>query len=106
MAQFRIQPDSEIPASTQLFNQIRFAIASRQFSPGHRLPSTRALAMQTGLHRNTISKGVPSARGKRAGRKHCWVRYLRSRSITKAATHLRFLSWNNIPKRTRLCKKV
>lgn len=56
MVQFRIQPDSEIPASTQLFNQIRFAIASRQFPPGHRLPSTRALAMQTGLHRNTISK--------------------------------------------------
>ncbi len=56
MVQFHIQPDSEIPASTQLFNQIRFAIASRQFPPGHRLPSTRALAMQTGLHRNTISK--------------------------------------------------
>lgn len=56
MVQFRIQPDSEIPASTQLFNQIRFAIASRQFTPGHRLPSTRSLAMQTGLHRNTISK--------------------------------------------------
>ena len=56
MVQFHIQPDSEIPASTQLLNQIRYAIASRQFSPGHRLPSTRALAIQTGLHRNTISK--------------------------------------------------
>ncbi|HEY9818294.1 MAG TPA: GntR family transcriptional regulator [Candidatus Obscuribacterales bacterium] len=56
MVQFHIQPDSEIPASTQLYNQIRFAIASRQFPPGHRLPSTRQLAMQTGLHRNTISK--------------------------------------------------
>lgn len=56
MMQFRIQPDSEIPASTQLFNQIRFAIASRQYPPGYKLPSTRALAMQTGLHRNTISK--------------------------------------------------
>ncbi len=56
MVQFHIQPDSEIPASAQLFNQIMFAIASRQFPPGHRLPSTRALAMQTGLHRNTISK--------------------------------------------------
>ncbi|WP_427162387.1 GntR family transcriptional regulator [Aliinostoc sp. HNIBRCY26] len=56
MIQFRIQPDSEIPASTQLFNQMRFAIASRQYSPGYKLPSTRALAMQTGLHRNTISK--------------------------------------------------
>lgn len=56
MLQFRIQPDSEIPASNQPFNQIRFAIASRQYPPGYKLPSTRALAMQTGLHRNTISK--------------------------------------------------
>ncbi|MEC4815622.1 MAG: GntR family transcriptional regulator [Scytonema sp. PMC 1069.18] len=56
MLQFRIQPDSEIPASTQLYNQISFAIASRQYPPGYKLPSTRALAMQTGLHRNTISK--------------------------------------------------
>lgn len=56
MVQFHIQTDSDIPASTQLLNQIRYAIASRQFSPGHRLPSTRALAIQTGLHRNTISK--------------------------------------------------
>ncbi|MGB3655093.1 MAG: GntR family transcriptional regulator, partial [Rivularia sp. (in: cyanobacteria)] len=44
MIQFRIQPDSEIPASTQLFNQIRFAIASRQYPPAYKLPSTRALA--------------------------------------------------------------
>jgi GntR family transcriptional regulator len=56
MVQFHIQPDSEIPASRQLFDQIQFAIASRQFPPGHRLPSTRQLAMITGLHRNTISK--------------------------------------------------
>ncbi|MEO3705705.1 GntR family transcriptional regulator [Trichormus azollae] len=56
MIQFRIQPDSEIPASAQLFNQLRFAIASGQYPPGYKLPSTRALAMQTSLHRNTISK--------------------------------------------------
>ncbi|NET10683.1 MAG: GntR family transcriptional regulator [Merismopedia sp. SIO2A8] len=56
MVQFHIQSDSDIPASTQLFNQIRFAIANRQYPPGQRLPSTRQLAMQTGLHRNTISK--------------------------------------------------
>ncbi|MGI0494800.1 GntR family transcriptional regulator [Alkalinema pantanalense CENA528] len=56
MISFHIQPDSDIPASTQLYNQILFAIASRQFPPGHRLPSTRQLAMQTGLHRNTVSK--------------------------------------------------
>lgn len=53
---FHIQQESVIPASTQLYNQICFAIAARHFPPGHRLPSTRQLAMQTGLHRNTISK--------------------------------------------------
>jgi GntR family transcriptional regulator len=56
MVQFHIQSDSDIPASKQLFDQIQFAIASRQYPPGHRLPSTRQLAMITGLHRNTISK--------------------------------------------------
>lgn len=56
MVQYHIQSDSDIPASKQLFDQIQFAIASRQYPPGHRLPSTRQLAMITGLHRNTISK--------------------------------------------------
>jgi GntR family transcriptional regulator len=53
---FKIHPDSSIPVSKQLFDQLRFAIASRQYAPGHRLPSTRQLAGITGLHRNTISK--------------------------------------------------
>jgi GntR family transcriptional regulator len=56
MLNFQIQSDSEIPASKQLFDQIQFAIASGQYPSGHRLPSTRQLAMITGLHRNTISK--------------------------------------------------
>ena len=56
MIQFQIQADSDIPASKQLFDQIQFTIASRQYPPGHRLPSTRQLAQITGLHRNTISK--------------------------------------------------
>ncbi len=54
--QFFIQVDSEIPASTQLYDQISFAITSRQYLPGHQLPSTRQLAQWTGLHRNTINK--------------------------------------------------
>ncbi|MFO0104155.1 MAG: GntR family transcriptional regulator, partial [Cyanobium sp.] len=53
---FHIQQESDIPASTQLYNQICFAIAARHYPPGHRLPSTRQLAMQTGLHSKTISK--------------------------------------------------
>lgn len=53
---FKIQSESGVPASTQLLNQLSFAIASRQFPPGYQLPSTRQLAMITGLHRNTINK--------------------------------------------------
>jgi len=56
MLNFHIQQDSDVSASKQLFDQIQFAIASGQYVAGHRLPSTRQLAMITGLHRNTISK--------------------------------------------------
>jgi GntR family transcriptional regulator len=56
MMRISIQPESGIPGSVQLFNLLCFAIACGQFPPGYRLPSTRQLAMQTGLHRNTIHK--------------------------------------------------
>ncbi|MGY2801129.1 GntR family transcriptional regulator [Thermostichus sp. MS-CIW-37] len=56
MMRISIQPGSGIPGSVQLFNLLCFAIACGQFPPGCRLPSTRQLAMQTGLHRNTIHK--------------------------------------------------
>lgn len=56
MFYFRIENDSKIPPSQQLSDQLQFAIASRQYPPGHRLPSTRQLSRLTGLHRNTISK--------------------------------------------------
>ncbi len=56
MMRISIQPESGIPGSVQLFNLLCFAIACGQFPPGRRLPSTRQLAMQTGLHRNTINK--------------------------------------------------
>ena len=53
---FIVQPQSEIPVSTQLLNQLSFAIASGLYPPGKKLPSTRQLALQTGIHRNTASK--------------------------------------------------
>lgn len=56
MMRISIQPESGIPGSVQLFNLLCFGIACGQFPPGYRLPSTRQLAMQTGLHRNTIHK--------------------------------------------------
>lgn len=53
---FQVQPGIAVSASAQLYSQLSFAIASRFYLPGHRLPSTRQLAMQTKLHRNTVSK--------------------------------------------------
>jgi len=53
---FSIQTDSAIAASTQLLDQISFAISSNQYAPGTQLPSIRQLAQWTGLHRNTIGK--------------------------------------------------
>lgn len=41
MFYFRIEPQGKISPSQQLMNQLQFAIASRQYPPGHRLPSTR-----------------------------------------------------------------
>jgi GntR family transcriptional regulator len=71
MVQFFIKADSEISASTQLYDQLSFAITTRQYQPGQQLPSTRQLALWTGLHRNTINKvyqqlkqtGMVEARG-------------------------------------------
>ena len=53
---FQVQACSSVSASSQLYGQLSFAIASRFYRPGQRLPSTRQLAMQTNLHRNTVSK--------------------------------------------------
>ncbi|MFN3926345.1 MAG: GntR family transcriptional regulator [Pseudanabaenaceae cyanobacterium] len=69
--QFSIQPDGEIPASSQLYEQLSFAITSGRYPAGAQLPSIRQLSAWTGLHRNTISKvyqqlkrsGLVTARG-------------------------------------------
>ena len=56
MFRLSIQPDSEVSPSQQLFKQIQFAIASRYYTPRQRLPSTRQLAQQLKIHRNTVSR--------------------------------------------------
>lgn len=46
---------SSVPLHRQLYNWLRQAIFSGQLSPGQRLPSTRNLASQLGISRNTVS---------------------------------------------------
>jgi GntR family transcriptional regulator len=53
---FYIQPSSNIPPATQLYDQIVFAISAGHYGTGEQLPSSRQLAAWTGLHRNTVNK--------------------------------------------------
>ena len=46
---------SEVPVREQLVTQILLAIASKELAPEAKLPSTRALARQLGIHPNTVS---------------------------------------------------
>ena len=46
---------SEVPVREQLVTQILLAISSKELAGGTKLPSTRALARQLGIHPNTVS---------------------------------------------------
>ena len=48
---------SSVPLYRQLYNALREAILSGQLAPGTRLPSTRALATELSLSRNTVVNG-------------------------------------------------
>jgi GntR family transcriptional regulator/MocR family aminotransferase len=66
--------DGAGPLFLQLYRSLRGAILSGKLPAGARLPSTRALSLETGLSRNTVllafdqllSKGKPSAGAARA----------------------------------------
>ena len=47
---------SEIPLHRQLNKELRRSILSGRLSPGHRLPSTRALARSLGVSRTTVTQ--------------------------------------------------
>lgn len=51
-----IAPDPSVSKSLyeQLYDNLRSAVLSRRLAPGLRLPSTRLLAMELGLSRNTV----------------------------------------------------
>ena len=48
--------ESETPIYEQLKNQIIIGIAKKQFQPGERLPSVRALASDIGINLHTVNK--------------------------------------------------
>jgi len=46
---------SELPASEQIVRGLRAALVAGQFQPGDQLPSVRQLAMDLGVHHNTVA---------------------------------------------------
>ncbi len=53
---FSIDHNSGIPISTQLIDQIKYMVMSRQLSPGEQIPSVRALAHQLKLNPTTVAR--------------------------------------------------
>jgi GntR family transcriptional regulator len=53
---FAIDPRSGVPIYLQLTDQIKRAVAVGALSPGERLPTVKALALQLALNSNTIAK--------------------------------------------------
>ena len=49
-----IYPRRSEPLHTQIFDQVATRIRSGAFPAGHRLPPSRALALEIGAHRNTV----------------------------------------------------
>jgi len=52
----RIDLASSVPVYEQIANALRAALVSGQFSPGAKLPTVRTLAIDLGVHHNTVAE--------------------------------------------------
>ena len=53
----RLDPSNKkLPLHRQLFDEVVARIQSHAFPPGYKLPATRALAEELGMHRNTVAR--------------------------------------------------
>lgn len=52
----RIDLASRVPVYEQIANGLRAELVSGQFAPGERLPTVRALAIDLGVHHNTVAQ--------------------------------------------------
>jgi len=51
----KIDLASDVPASEQIVRGLRATLMARQFRPGDQLPSVRQLALDLGVHHNTVA---------------------------------------------------
>jgi GntR family transcriptional regulator len=54
--QIRIDPASGVPAVRQIMDGLRVLLVEGQLAPGAELPSVRRLAMELGIHFNTVAE--------------------------------------------------
>lgn len=52
----RIDLGSRVPVYEQISNGLRAELVSGRFSPGERLPTVRELAIDLGVHHNTVAE--------------------------------------------------
>src|SRR5277367_3989808 len=55
MFPLHLQPESHIPLYIQLRDQLRAMVYAGELRPGDRIPASRELAGQLGVHRTTIA---------------------------------------------------
>ena len=55
MLPLQLQPESHIPLYIQLRDQIRALVHSGELRTGERIPASRELAAQLGVHRTTVA---------------------------------------------------
>jgi len=54
--QLRIDPSSSVPAVRQISDGLRVFLVDGQLAPGAELPSVRRVAMELGVHFNTVAE--------------------------------------------------
>ena len=55
MIPLHLQPESHVPLYIQLRDQIRALVHGGDLRPGERIPASRELATQLGVHRTTVA---------------------------------------------------
>src|ERR1700694_5895589 len=55
MIPLHLQPESHVPLYIQLRDQIRALVHGGDLRPGERIPASRELAVQLGVHRTTVA---------------------------------------------------
>jgi 2-aminoadipate transaminase len=55
MLPLQLQPESHIPLYIQLRDQLRALVHTTELRPGDRIPASRELAIQLGVHRTTVA---------------------------------------------------